>query len=186
MKQIWSKIWLKIIIWASKYCPPGYRYDKEMKTILVSWLLAIIISLITFGYGFAQDCQRISSYNDYMENEAPILLTKHPVLQNDALIIMQMIEEDYHMTPFYILVSGTVLWFVLSAIFVSGAYIISHYRYYRCETKSIYLMMRLDSNRLKESYYKVPLCGFVLHILTCIFLLTVYFVSYQIAIGLLF
>lgn len=186
MKTRISKLWINNIIWASKYCPPGYRADKEMTTILASLLIAIVFSLVTFGYGFISDCQRISSYNDFLENEAPRLLNQHEMIRNDTLMIIQQIEEDMHMTPFSDLVSAMLLWFLLSGILISVVYMISHYMYYRHETKSIYVMMRINSNRLKESYFKVPLWCFLIHILTCLGLLVVFFMSYRIAIGILF
>ena len=185
MKTRISKLWINNIIWASKYCPPGYRADYEMTTILASLLIAIVFSLVTFGYGFISDCQRITAYNDFLENEAPIRLNQHEMIRNDTLMIIQQIEEDMHMTPFYDLVSKMLLWFLLSGGLVSGAYMISHYLYYRYETKSIYVMMRINSNRLKESYFKVPVWCFLIHIFTCLGLLIVFYASYRIAIGIL-
>lgn len=185
MKRRLSKLWIKNIIWASKHCPPGYRADYEMTTILASLLIAIVFSLVTFGYGFISDCQRITAYNDFLENEAPIRLNQHEMIRNDTLMIIQQIEEDMHTTPFYDLVSKMFLWFLLSGGLVSGAYMISHYLYYRHETKSIYVMMRINSNRLKESYFKVPVWCFLIHIFTCLGLLIVFYASYRIAIGIL-
>ncbi len=186
MKRFWSKLWINNIIWATKHCPPGYRADKEMTTILISLVIAAIFSVVTFGYGFVNDCQRILSYNDFIENKAPIFLNQHVEIKNHAIMIMEAIEEDYHMTPYTDLVLESVLWFVLSGVLVSVTYIISHYRYYRSETKSIYVMMRLNYNRLRESYFKLPILCFLIHILTCLGLLLVFYLCYRIAISILF
>lgn len=185
MKAICKKLWLKINLWAFQYCPPGYRADTEMSIVLMNWVVALIYSLITFGYGLINDCIRILRWKDWLKNKAPIHLKQHEWIRQDALQLMEQSKEEMVMTPFYNLISGTLIWFLLSGVLVMVMFIISHYMHYRSETKSIYVMKRLKVNKLKESYFRVPVSCFFIHMAICLGLVVVYYLIYQIAIKIL-
>lgn len=185
MKTICKKLWLKINLWAFKYCPPGYRADAEMSVVLMNWIVALIYSLITFGYGLINDCIRILSWKNWLKNDAPIHLKQHIEIRTDALQLIEQSKEEMIMTPFLNLISGTLIWFLLSGVLVMLMFVISHYMHYRSETKSIYVMKRLKGNKLIESYFKVPVSCFFIHMAICLGLVGAYFLIYQIAIKIL-
>lgn len=185
MKIICKKLWLKINLWAFKYCPPGYRADTEMSLNLLNLLVAVIYSLITFGYGFIYSCRRIAIWKESLKNETRPYSDQEIEILLDAFQLLEQSGGEMVMTPFVQMVQETLCWFFLSGILVMVTFMLSHYMHYRSETKSIYVMKRLKGNKLKESYFKVPISCFFIHMSICLVLLVVYFLMYQIAIKIL-
>ena len=186
MKAICKKLWLKINLWAFQYCPPGYRADTEMSIVLMNWVVALIYSFIIFGYGVINDCIRILSWKACLKKYVPRYLEMRTEEYREyGRYLIEQSKEEMVMTPFYDLVSKTLCWFLLSGVLVMLMFIISHYIHYRRETKSIYVMKRLKGNKLIESYFKVPVSCFFIHMAICFGVLVVCFLSYQMAIKIL-
>lgn len=183
MKTICKKLWLKINLWAFKYCPPGYRADTEMSLNLLNWLVAVIYSLITFAYGFIYSCRRIVIWKESLDNEIRPLSEQEIEILLDAYQLLKQSGGEMGMSPFFELVQETLCWYSLSGILVMVTFMVSHYMHYRSETKSIYVMKRLKGNKLIESYFMVPVRCFYIHMAICLGLLLVYYLSYRIAIG---
>lgn len=185
MKAICKKIWLKINLWAFKYCPPGYRADTEMSLNLLNWLVAVIYSLITFGHDFYNDCSRILEWKEWLKDVPRYLEMRTEDFRGYGHYLVEQSKIEMVMTPFFEMVQETLCWFLLSGILVMIIFMISHYMHYRSETKSIYVMKRLKGNKLRESYYKVPVRCFVIHMIICICLVLIYLLCYQLAIKIL-
>lgn len=185
MRAICKKIWLKINLWAFKYCPPGYRADKEMSLNLLNWLVAVAYSLITFSNAFIYSCRRIVIWKVSLKNETRPYSEQEIEILLDAFQFLEQSGGEMVMTPFFEMVQETLCWFLLSGILVMIIFMISHYMHYRSETKSIYVMKRLKGNKLRESYLKVPVRCFVIHMIICICLVLIYLLCYQLAIKIL-
>ena len=182
MKTICKKLWLKINLWAFKYCPPGYRADTEMSLNLLNWLVALIYSLITFGYGLFNDCIRILRWKACLKNDVPRYLEMRTEdFRGYGRYLMEQSKMEMVMTPFYDFATKILLWFFLSGVLVMVMLMVSHYMHYRWETKSIYVMWRLKGNKLAESYFKVPIWCFVIHMTSCLVLLVVLCLINQLA-----
>lgn len=174
MKTIYKKLWLKINLWAFKYGPPGYRADTEMSIVLINLVVALIYSIITYCYGLINDCIRILKWKDYLKNDVPRYLgMRTEEFRGYGRYLLEQSKIEMVMTPFCDFATKIILWFILSGVLVMMMLIVAHYMHYRFETKSIYVMKRLKGNKLTESYFKVPVWCFVIHMASCMVLLVV-------------
>ncbi len=131
--------------WLSAYTPPGMPMGGEYVFFLIALILAVL-----YAQGFL-----FRYYDAYMQLWEPGATGRPEVLITDISI-----------APFYEVFDHAWRGYLWVAFCMIG-YGISHYTYYRQETKSIYLMRRLPD---KWEYHRRALTTTVLELLICLLL----------------
>ena len=161
--MIFDKIEEKILLWNEsfkdrllKLCPPGYELTGEYRVFWICLVFGIVYSMQFFvHYTRAYDSLFYYSKDGWVLNEA----LKIP--------------------PFGTLVEGSFAGLWMGAICLGYAFA-EHFIYYRKESKSIYLMKRLQDRRLLWKTYWGTACIYgLLFVMTGVVLLGIYYGIYR-------
>lgn len=158
MRKWYEGFLQKIEAWS----PPGFAYkDAFYLSLLLLWL-STLPSLLFFPRYF----------------EAHSFLFGHSGRSKTGQWI-KVLDPNAVMPSFGSLIDGTVRWFVVAAIIMAVCLLVSHYMYYRKESKSIYVMKRLkDRSILRKTYVMVPLTYAAMYLVTAAAIYLLYYVFY--------
>ena len=138
-----------------RYAPPGYELKTELRYILYISVASFLVSFMFF-LRFREAYNLLFDF----ENGVKVLL------------------PNAQMPDFETLIKGAFSSFQALSLWISY-YIWYHYRYFKVETKSVYLMLRLP-NRFEYHMrcWAIPLAFILLSYLAIILLKVVYFTYY--------
>ena len=139
-------------------CPPGYELTKEYR-IFWCWLTIGILYSMQFFVNYVNAYENLFYYSGKTK--------------------ARMLKLDMRMPGFLTLLDESFNLLFLGSLFLVFVFWM-HYDYYRRESKSVYLMKRLDNGRLlRKTYFGTPSIYGLIFLGAGLVLLVVYYLIYR-------